>query len=107
MVWVVYITSGREKYVYETNMVGLFKEYGQAARALVQELMNQGRINGIFDPEKEDYSEEDYSEHEALREQFKCKEWCPDTIESFIKENDDSYFEDGWDYTIAQYQIIQ
>jgi hypothetical protein len=118
--YVAYITSGREKYEYKTEFVGGFTEHADALKAVFSKLVSSGRV---LEPEsvedslgditymlktfKDENSLMDYIEDVDERPvDFPFHFLNPNTkLEDIIKDWNDSFYKDGWDYKIKKITI--
>lgn len=89
MVFVCYITHGRDKYEYHTELVGLFSEFCTAASALTAKLTEMGFLEAY---------DEQYQRLDVPRAPDDMND---DRLRQFLKKYEDSYFDDGWNYTIV------
>lgn len=131
MVYIAYITSGREKYEYDTQVIGLFNDENVAEREMKKALILQGQILSLCFYYVDDYPEEysfikefDNFENrlkkikdikdisDSYRQNYFIKEFlddmvnCDMTLEYMVDNYNNSYYGDGWDYTITEYDII-
>ena len=131
MVYVAYITSGRDKYEYETQVIGLFNDENDAEREMKKALILQRQILSLSFYYVDDYPEE-YSfikefdnfenrlkkikdikdVNDSYRNKYFTEEFlddmvnCDMTLEYMVDKYNDSYYGDGWDYTITEYDIL-
>jgi hypothetical protein len=89
MVFVCYITHGRDKYEYHTELVGLFSEFYTAASALTAKLTEMGFLEAY---------DEQYQNMEVPRAP---DDMDNDRLQNFLKKYENSYFDEGWSYTIV------
>ena len=94
--FLVYVTSGREKYEYHTEVVGLFWEQQVAEKELIRFLVRSKRLEAY---DKEDGHLLDMSEiAETAMQQDNFD------LHKFVKKYQNSYYRDGWKFDI---QIIK
>ncbi len=118
---VAYITYGRDEYDYNTIFVGVFKSHEKATKAIFSRLVVERMILDVdtltdtYDDNDIDHlltifkDEESYHEYISGThgDSFPFHLLNPDAdLETIIKENNDSYYKDGWDYTIKNTLII-
>ena len=93
MVFVCYITHGRDKDTYHTEFVGLFSKFCTAAIALIGKLIKMGFV--------EAYDEQ----HQPICVPRTPYDMDNDRLRQFVQQYQDSYFEDGWNYTIVSKDV--
>ena len=116
-IYISYITEGRERYYYHTDIIGAFVDKNTAMKKLFQTLVDHGKIllEEVFEDDP-DCGREIFKDEESFE---KFKEIDRDDIEEFpfhlLDENidleeiiegfSDSYYKDGWDYSIKEVEI--
>ena len=130
MVFVAYITSGRDKYDYFTELVGVFHKKEDAEKAMKRNLIECGKIfmtfydiiiddknTNIFDIENDYYSilkkinnfEERFNKcnyEDQFLEEFKEDFINLDVdLGKIVNQYNDSFYEDGWEYVIDEVEI--
>lgn len=130
MVYVAYITSGRDKYDYYTDLIGVFYKREDAEYALKKYLIESRKIfDSYFDAINDAKEENNFNleiEYFTPLKKFnqfeerlqKCMndddfidEFKEDLLniegllEDIISRYNDSYYQDGWDYTIDEVEI--
>ncbi len=93
MVFVCYITHGRDKDEYHTELVGLFSKFCTAASALIGKLAEMGFV--------EAYDER----HQPIGVPRAPNDMDNDRLRQLVQQYEDSYFEDGWSYTIVSMDV--
>ena len=135
MVFVAYITSGRAKYEFETQFIGLFNDKNVAEREIKKALILQGKILSFYLYYADDYADnfpEEYSflkefdnfenrlkkiedikdVSDSYRNNYFIEEFldemvnCNMTLEYMINTYDDGHYEEGWNYTIIETDVI-
>ena len=131
MVFVAYITSGRDKYEYETQFIGLFNDENDAKRKMKKTLILQRQILSLCFYYSDNYPEEysfikkfDNFENrlkkikdikdinDSYRNKYFIDEFlddiinCDMTLEYMVNNYNNSYYGDGWDYTIIETDVI-
>ena len=103
--FVAFVTSGREKYDYKTQFLGVFREEKRALQSMFHFLVQEGKLFLIRDTEEEEkaflhyqaiFASDSMSSANELRAYLTnvCKTWS------------DSFYEDGWSFTI-QKEVFQ
>jgi hypothetical protein len=130
MVFIAYITGGRDKYDYYTDFVGVFNNEKDAEKAVKRNLIECGKIfdffydiiledkkENAFDIENKHYSilkkinnfEERYNKcnnEDQFLEEFKEDLINIDKdLDYIVGRYNDSYYGDGWNYTIDEIEI--
>ncbi len=113
-VFIAYITEGRDKYEYSTTIVGIFMNKNDALFKIFEKLYNDGKIlMDDYFADMDDYAQEIFKDVASYN---KFDEYKGDhfpfhllheniDLESVIYGYHDSYYEDGWDYTIKEMAI--
>ncbi len=114
-VFVAYFTEGRDKYEYNTIFEGVFIEREKALKSIFSTLVDEGKIldvDTLIDIYNDDgvehlltifKDEESFHEYTSntYESGFPFHLLNPDAeLESIIKNFNDSFYKDGWDYTI-------
>ena len=113
--WVIYVTSGREKCEYRTDLIGLFENVDEGRAKLLRYLIDEGRLFSMIEGSEYINNESDDNNWKECN----MEELDADEIETFLKTKEslkhgtiseelfdecmkyeDSYFQDGWDYSI-------
>jgi hypothetical protein len=95
MVFVCYITHGRDKDEYHTEFVGLFSKFCTAASALIAKLTEMGFLE-VYD-----------EQHQQLDVPRAPDDMDEDRLRQFLHKYQDSYFDEGWNYTIVCQDIYE
>jgi len=98
--WVAYITEGREKYEYHTHLVGVFERVHSAARFMLTKLVEQGKLFGDEEDEKDQKQAVDRLERADEDEVLSV-------LATIVREANDSFYMDGWDYTITAIGVVR
>lgn len=115
--YVAYVTSGRDKYEYKTEFLGLFRSVKNAEKAMIGYLFETCRVlNYIYnDITNHEYAlfklfdnfQERYNK--CLNEVDFIKEFKEDVknldLNTVVQDYSDSFYGDGWNYTIKPYVI--
>lgn len=114
-IYVAYITSGRDKHEYDTLLVGAFSDENVALKKIFTTLVNKDMVlcrelcedlegELIKDVFKYKASYDEYMDLEHYIFPFHLLK--PDIdLEQVIRDYDDSYYKDGWDYTSKEVQV--
>lgn len=107
-VWVAYITTGREKYEFDTEIIGTYSNYKEAIINVYRFLYNDGKIFPSF-LERGCRFEENFHDRIQIEKELYDSETSPERMEELLRVscslyNDDHYLE-GWRYEIKE-QII-
>ena len=97
--WVVYITHGK-KYEYHTDFVGIYQTYSVSAHFLVNKLNDLGFISLDNSANVESVDDE-----KDFRDMLNRKDLTADDVEYIIDVYDNSFYKNGWDYTIKKYML--
>jgi len=99
VVWVAYVTSGREKYEYETEFVGVFATEALACEALFQHLVKTKRI---FSPELRRDNPEAHDVFVGAQQLRKT----PKDLVWYCEKFDDSFWGDGWSFMVVSQPVV-
>ena len=106
--YLAYVTSGREKYEYTTEIVGLYQSKKKAMRELFDHLLNTDRFLDLFD----EWIDEDGKKVENSKVYFQRyidQKFDTDLellgFEQMVIHFSNSHHKDGWDYTVVEQNI--
>lgn len=96
--WLAFVTSGRDKYEYNTEIVGLFTTQVLAGRALFRHLADAEQIFcGRYDDPTVELAFETVMK--------KLETMSIDQMTGIIEKHNDSYYNDGWSFHIDEIAI--
>lgn len=119
MVYIAYITSGREKYDFQTDIAGIFEKRCDAEIAISKKLIEHHRLM-LVDIVEEASSQDELPDFiKAISSSDKLIDSDEEEIETFLIENvsqlpplkdllryNDSYYGEGWNYAIEEHKIL-
>lgn len=133
MVWISYISEGRDKYVYDTSIIGLYQNENKAEKETLNYLIENNyiledfilydqisdreiNINEIFEIypflNNQKYKE-DFTENYDLQNDEKCYQLLITAVKDsdldifkIVENYNNSYYQDGWDLIIKEINII-
>lgn len=107
-VYVSTITSGREKYKYETTLVGVFQCKKDAVMATFDVLHKSEKIFSLEDEDDKVDEMLDTKYYQSMVQRNKlCNsiDNCNEMLHNVCTKFSDSYYKDGWHYCIQEQEI--
>jgi len=100
--FVAYVTSGREKYHYETQLVGVFRTEKLAVQTMFYFLVHEGRLFDTRDERPEE--QENFRQYRAkfALDSPHSTEELKTYLTNVCKTWSDSFYEDGWNFSIVK-----
>lgn len=108
MVYISIVISGREKYEFEADVVGVFTSKKKAIKMLLKKLIEDEHISALSYIENNDLEEKvDEDDYETIFELMSKECNTEEDLQNIVKLYENSYYGNGWKYVIRKMEITE
>jgi hypothetical protein len=100
--FLAYVTSGREKYVFTTNIIGIYTDKRKALQETFCYLVDDGLIFDEKDADSDDENDEqkEYTKAVINMDNISDIKRLETYLQMCVKKYNNTYYKNGWTYTI-------